>query len=127
MLKPDALRRGLVGDIFSRFEKRGFIIKQLRQLSPSSSTFADHYSDFRDKSFFKGMIDFLCTGPVIIAIMEGNIDTARKLVGDTVPSNAAPDSIRGMYASSLPENLIHCSHDAGVAALEVAMWAPLFS
>ena len=130
MLKPDALSRGLVGEILSRFEKRGFIFLKIKMMTPQDKNFnvvlKEHYVEFEKKSFYSTMMDFLQSDPVIILMMIGNIDTAREIVGSTIPSEAQRGTIRGDYASSLPQNLIHCSHTAEAAAREVELWSAVF-
>lgn len=126
MLKPDAVARGLVGKIIARFEKKGFRLKKMKMLSHQRDILEVHYQEFEEKSFYADMIEFLCSGPIIILLMSGNIETAREIVGHKIPSEASPGSIRGDYACALPQNLIHCSHTAETAAKEVELWSRVF-
>jgi len=126
MLKPDAVSRGLVGEILARFEKKGFKLKKMKMLSHQRDILEIHYQEYQEKSFYSDMIEFLCSGPIVILLMSGNIDTARVITGHKIPSEACAGSIRGDYACSLPQNLIHCSHTAEAAAKEVELWSTVF-
>ncbi|HMP28037.1 MAG TPA: nucleoside-diphosphate kinase [Saprospiraceae bacterium] len=127
MAKPDALKRGLLGEIISRFEKRGFVLKTLKTLLPED--FKDvmdmHYGEHKEKSFYDKLIEFSTSGKICAMIWYGNIDVARKLVGATIPSEALPGTIRGDYSCSLPNNLIHCSDSPENALRELSLWAKL--
>lgn len=125
MIKPDAVARGLVGEIITRFERKGFKVKELRFLTNARPYLEQHYESFKEKSFYSDLIDFLCSGPIIIGIMNGNIEAAREIVGATIPSEAKPGTIRGDYACTLPQNLIHTSHSAEEAAHEIDLWKEL--
>lgn len=131
MLKPDAVFRGLIGEIFSRFERKDFVIRNMMVVDPDLSPVVReklqaHYAEFADKSFYGELMTFLCSGPIVIAILYGNIDVARQLVGSTNPSDAEAGSIRGDYACSLPRNLIHCSHSNVDAVRENELWSDIF-
>jgi nucleoside-diphosphate kinase len=125
MIKPDGIRRGLVGEILSRFEKRGFSLLKLKMINPemTSKVIETHYQTHSDKSFYDELIQFILSGPIIAMIWLGNVQVAKGLVGDTL--EAEPGTIRGDLASSLPENLVHCSASQENAAREINLWRPL--
>lgn len=140
ILKPDAVQRGIVGEVISRFEKVGLKIIGLKMLSPSKEEFHHHYESIgkmisrRGEDVFKITLEFMQKGPVIAAVLEG-IDAAelvRKMVGATEPKSALPGTIRGDYAHmsyshgdsqklGIP-NIIHASGDADEAKLEIDYW-----
>lgn len=125
MGKPDALKRGLLGEIISRFEKRGFVLEQLRIVNPQEyvSLVKEHYAEHEGKTFYNPLIEFTCSGPICAMIWVGNIQVARSLIGSTLPWDAKPGTIRGDYASSLPNNLVHCSDGSESAKREVELWS----
>lgn len=125
MAKPDAVRRGLTGEIVSRFERRGFVLEKIRLVDPMDYkiTMEDHYAEHRGKSFYDGLISFSLSGRVCLMIWNGNIQVARSLIGSTLPWDAKPGTIRGDYASSLPQNLVHCSDGPESATREVQLWS----
>ena len=125
MLKPDALQRGLVGEIIGRFERRGFTLRGARALQASRELIESHYAEHIGKTYYCEMIEFVCSGPVMAMIWDGNIVVARALVGATLPWECCIGTIRGDLSSSLPKNLVHVSADAESARREVDLWAPL--
>jgi len=124
MAKPDAIKRGLLGEIIRRFEKRGFVLEQLRIVNPGNNVHLveEHYVEHHGKTFYDGLIEFTCSGPICAMIWVGNIQVARSLIGATLPWSAEPGTIRGDYASSLPNNLVHCSDGSESAKREVDLW-----
>ena len=126
IIKPDAIRRSLVGEIISRFEKRGFVIQAARICRPTQKHLVEHYRDHSDKSYFSDLILFMSSGPVMIMSLKGNLDVARQLIGATIPSSSVAGTIRGDYSCNLPENLVHCSDDATCAARELELWTSYF-
>lgn len=127
MAKPDSVKRGLVGEIISRFEKKGFVLLNLRYLKPEDieDVIREHYKEHETKSFYNQLIQFSLSGPVCAMIWKGRIEVARKIVGSTIPEDALPGSIRGDYCCSLPENLIHCSDSADSAYRELSLWSKI--
>lgn len=140
ILKPDAVKRGLVGEIVSRFEKAGLKVVGMKMLSPNEDQLYHHYETIgkvisrRGQPVFDMNLEFMMEGPVIAAVLEGieAAELVRKMVGATEPKAAAPGTIRGDYAHmsygyadksqvGIP-NLIHASGDADEAKLEVAHW-----
>jgi len=124
LIKPDAVNRGLVGEIFSRFERKGLTIDALvlRTMSP---TLADeHYADHLHKPFYPPLKDFMTSGPLIAAILSGDqaIEVVRLLVGATDGRKAAAGTIRGDFSLSNRENLVHASDSPDSAKREIALW-----
>lgn len=110
LLKPDAHKRGLVGEILSRFEKRGYSIVQMQHIVyPSKEKVMQFYDRYRENNFFYEIVRFMQTGPITAVILNGNPEIARTIVGDTIPRKCESGTIRGDYSSSIVENLIHCS------------------
>jgi nucleoside-diphosphate kinase len=124
MIKPDGVKRGLVGEIISRFEKKGFLLHNLRLLAPEETKLVvhDHYIQHFDKNYYRDLIEFTLSGPIVIMKWVGSVNVARSLVGETIPWEAKVGTIRGDYASSLPANLVHCSENAEKATREVMIW-----
>jgi nucleoside-diphosphate kinase len=126
MIKPDGVRRGLVGECLGRFERRGLRIAALRMLTPSRLLAEEHYGAHRDKPFFAGVVEFITSGPVVTMILEGHeaIAAVRQMVGATRPLEAAPGSIRGDFALEVGENIVHASDGPEAADAEIALWFP---
>lgn len=140
IFKPDAVQRGLVGEILSRFEKVGLKIVGMRMEAPSMERFHYHYEDIgkvisrRGEKVFKINADYMMQGPVILAVLEGvdAVELVRKMVGTTEPKSAMPGTIRGDYShigfeyadatGKSTANLIHASGDVDDAEKEVAYW-----
>lgn len=124
MVKPDGVRRGLVGECIRRFEQRGLRLIELKLVTPSRELAENHYGAHRDKPFFAGVVDFITSGPVVAMILEGEsaIAAVRQMVGATRPLEAAPGSIRGDFALEVGENIIHASDGPETAAEEMKLW-----
>jgi nucleoside-diphosphate kinase len=124
MIKPDGVRRGLVGECLRRFEDRELKLVALKLLTPSRELAESHYGAHRDKPFFPGVVQFITSGPVVAMILEGEsaIAAVRQMVGATRPLEAAPGSIRGDYALEVGENIVHASDGPETAAEEMALW-----
>jgi nucleoside-diphosphate kinase len=124
MIKPDGVRRGLVGECIRRYERRGLRIAGLKMLTPARALAEEHYGVHRGKPFFEGVVAFVCSGPVVAMIVEGEsaIAAVRQVNGATRPLDAAPGSIRGDYALEVGENIVHASDSAETAAFELALW-----
>lgn len=124
MVKPDGVRRGLVGEILGRFERKGFRIVGLKMLRIGQALAEAHYAEHRDKPFFKGLVEFITSGPVVAFILEGPnaILEVRKMMGATHPKDALPGTIRGDFATTIDENVIHGSATPEDAAREIALF-----
>ncbi|KAK3433939.1 hypothetical protein EUGRSUZ_D01220 [Eucalyptus grandis] len=101
MIKPDGVQRGLVGEIISRFEKKGFSLKGLKLVSVDRPFAEKHYADLSAKPFFSGLVDYIISGPVVAMVWEGKgvVTTGRKIIGATNPAESAPGTIRGMSST----------------------------
>ena len=124
MIKPDGVRRGLVGECIRRFEERGLKLVQLKMLTASRELAENHYGAHRDKGFFPSVVEFITSGPVVAMVLEGEsaIAAVRQMVGATRPLEAAPGSIRGDYALEVGENIIHASDATETATEEMKLW-----
>ena len=124
MIKPDGVQRGLVGEIIRRLENKGLTLREMKMLTPTRALAEAHYEVHRGKPFFEGVVSFIASGPVVAMVWEGRqaIALARKLMGATKPEDSVPGTIRGDYASTTEQNLIHGSDAAETAAQEIALW-----
>jgi nucleoside-diphosphate kinase len=124
ILKPDALQRGLVGKILTRFEEKGLQIVGLKQVMISEELAAEHYAPHKGKPFYEGLVRFMTSSPVIVLALQGNgaIEVARKMMGATFGFKAEPGTIRGDYGVSSSFNLIHGSDSPESAKAELALW-----
>lgn len=126
MIKPDGVQRGLMGEIMSRFEKRGYQIVGAKLMWPGETLLRQHYGDLSAKSFFEGMIKDMMTGPVFAMVIEGSnvVKNARRMLGETNPADSLPGSIRGDYAIDIGRNICHGSDSVDSANQEIALWFP---
>jgi len=126
MVKPDGVQRGLVGEILSRFEKRGFKLVALKLATPSKEHLEKHYADLSDKAFFPGLIQYMLSGPVVAMVWEGldAVKTGRVMLGATNPLASAPGTIRGDYALAVGRNICHGSDSVESANKEIGLWFP---
>ncbi len=125
--KPDAVERGLVGEIIARFERKGLALVAAELRTIDAETAGRHYDEHRDKPFFGELVEFITRGPALLAVLEGPEDTwqmVRTMMGATHPKDSAPGTIRGDYGTVLSENLIHGSDSAESAAREVGIFFP---
>ena len=124
LIKPDAVRRGLAGEILRRFEQRGLEIREARLLTVSRTLAEEHYAEHVEKPFFGELVEFITSGPTLALVLdgEGAIATVRTTMGATNPADAAPGTIRGDLALSMPDNLVHGSDSPESAAREIALW-----
>jgi nucleoside-diphosphate kinase len=121
MLKPDAVKRNLMGEIISRIEKKGFLITDMKMFMLNEEILKIHYAHIADKPFFPEIIEFMTSGPVVGMIVEGDDVVAgmRRIMGATKWAEALPGTIRGDYAFSNGENLIHGSDSLETAKAEI--------
>ncbi|AHC51074.1 nucleoside diphosphate kinase [Sulfolobus acidocaldarius SUSAZ] len=124
MIKPDGVRRRLVGEIISRFEKRGFNILALKMVHMDRATAERLYQEHKGKGFFNELINYIVSGPVVCMIIEGDdaVSVVRKMIGATDPKEASPGTIRGDYALSKSENVIHASDSEEKAKTEMGIF-----
>ncbi|KAL5543952.1 hypothetical protein UlMin_007736 [Ulmus minor] len=124
MVKPDGVQRGLVGEVISRFEKKGFKLTGLKLFQCSRDLAEEHYKDLKAKSFFPKLIEYITSGPVVCMAWEGVgvVASARKLIGSTDPLQAEPGTIRGDLAVQTGRNVIHGSDSPENGKREIALW-----
>ncbi|MBP0001852.1 MAG: nucleoside-diphosphate kinase [Cyanobacteria bacterium SID2] len=124
MIKPDGVQRGLVGEVIRRLEAKGFMLVGLKLMSVSQELAEQHYDVHKDKGFFKGLVEFITSSPVVAMVWEGDgvVASARKIIGATNPLTADPGTIRGDFGLSIGRNLIHGSDAVETANREIALW-----
>ena len=124
LVKPDGVQRGLVGEILARFERKGLKVVGLRLLTVPLGMAERHYTVHAGKHFYAGLVELITSGPVVAVALQGPdaVATVRRLVGSTLPNEAAPGTIRGDLGISGLRNLIHASDAAETAAAELALW-----
>ncbi|GIM48190.1 nucleoside diphosphate kinase [Collibacillus ludicampi] len=124
MVKPDGVQRGLIGEIVSRFEKKGLKLVGAKLMNVSRELAEAHYAEHKEKPFFGELVDFITSGPVFAMVWEGNqaIAISRSMMGKTNPLDAAPGTIRGDYALSVGMNIIHGSDSPESAQREIGLW-----
>ncbi|HVT19891.1 MAG TPA: nucleoside-diphosphate kinase [Mycobacteriales bacterium] len=126
LVKPDAVRRGLIGEIVGRLERKGLAIVALELRTLDRDTASRHYGEHEGKPFFGELVDFITGGPLVAIVAEGHraVEAVRALMGVTDPIASAPGSIRGDFALEIGQNLVHGSDSADSAAREVALFFP---
>lgn len=126
LVKPDGVSRGLVGDVISRIERKGLtlVALELRKVDPALAE--QHYAEHVEKPFFPSLLEFITSGPVVAAVVEGEraIDAFRQLAGATDPVKAATGSIRGDHALEIQNNIVHGSDGPDAAKREISLWFP---
>lgn len=124
LIKPDAVRRRLAGEIIRRIEGRGFDIVAMKMLTPSRELAEEHYAVHRGKDFYEPTVEFLMSGPLVAMVIQGEnaIALLRNMMGATKPLEAAPGTIRGDLTISTCQNLIHGSDSPETAATEIKLW-----
>ena len=124
LLKPDAVERRLVGRIIGIYEEKGLNITALKMLKPTKEIVEAHYEEHKDKPFFPALVAYLTRGKVCALIIEGEnvVKTVRKVNGATDPADAEAGSIRGQFALSKSENLVHASDSVESAEREIKIW-----
>jgi nucleoside-diphosphate kinase len=128
LIKPDGVRRGLVGEVISRIEKKGYTVTALRMLQADRSILEKHYAEHNGKPFYEPLLEFMSSGPIVAMIAEGNrvIEGFRSLAGATDPTVAAPGTIRGDLArdqgTKVVQNIVHGSDSPESAAREIAIF-----
>ncbi len=123
-IKPDAVQRGLIGQIIQRFESKGFKLVGLKLMSVSKELAEAHYGEHKERPFFGGLVSFLTSSPVVAMVWEGDgvVASARKIIGATNPLESAPGTVRGDFGVSIGRNLIHGSDAVETAQKEIALW-----
>jgi nucleoside-diphosphate kinase len=126
LIKPDALARGLAGEILARFERRGLAMRAGKFVQVDRDLADRHYEEHREKPFFGELVAFITSAPTLALVLEGEsaISVVRATIGATNPAEAAPGTIRGDLALAMPDNLVHGSDSPESAAREIALWFP---
>ena len=124
LIKPDAMQRGLAGEILGRIERRGLALRGGKLIHVSRELGETHYAEHREKPFFGELVAFITSGPTLALVVEGEgaIATLRTTIGVTNPADAQPGSIRGDLALAMPDNLVHGSDSPESAKREIALW-----
>ena len=124
MVKPDGVRRGLIGDILKRIEEKGYAFKEMKMFTIDEDLAQRHYAEHADKPFFGELVSFITSGPVVATVVEGPDAVAgmRELMGATNPADAAPGTIRADLAESLSNNVVHGSDSPESAAREIDLF-----
>jgi nucleoside-diphosphate kinase len=126
LVKPDAFARGLTGEILARFERKGLSIVALEKQTLTAEIAETHYAEHKERPFFGELVEFITSGPLVAAVLEGNeaVKAARQIIGATNPLEAATGSIRGDFATEVGQNLVHGSDSDESAAREAAIFFP---
>jgi len=126
LIKPDAIRRGLAGEILGRFERKGLAIDAMVLRGMDTATADEHYAEHLDKAFYPTLKEFMTGGPLIALVLSGDqaVEVVRGLVGATDGRRAAPGTIRGDLSLSNRENLVHASDSPDSAKREIGIWFP---
>lgn len=128
LVKPDGVRRNLIGEVIARCEQKGYVVSQLKKLTPSRDLLAQHYAEHEGKPFYEPLMEFMLSGDVVAIELTGNrvIEGFRSLAGPTDPTTAAPGTIRGDlgrdWGTKVVQNLVHGSDSEESAARELALW-----
>lgn len=128
LIKPDGTARGLTGEILRRAEAKGYTIAELKQLNATGEQLAAHYAEHEGKPFYQPLVDFMLSGPIVAAVLEGDrvIEGFRSLAGTTEPTTAAPGTIRGDlgrdWGEKVQKNLVHGSDSVESAEHEISIW-----
>ncbi|HCV53146.1 MULTISPECIES: nucleoside-diphosphate kinase [unclassified Exiguobacterium] len=124
MVKPDGVKRGLIGEIIGRIERKGFIIREMKMMNVTEELAKAHYEEHAEKPFFGELVTFLTSGPVVALRVEGAdvVAVSRLMIGKTKPLEAAPGTIRGDFANTMSENVIHGSDSIESAERELGLW-----
>ncbi|KAJ7990060.1 hypothetical protein DPEC_G00310930 [Dallia pectoralis] len=123
-VKPDGVQRRLVGEIIQRFEKKGFQLVGMKLVQASEDLLREHYRDLRDKPFFKGLVRYMSSGPIVAMVWQGLdvVKMSRRVLGETNPANSLPGTIRGDYCVEVGRNVIHGSDSVESAQREISLW-----
>ena len=124
LIKPDAFARGLTGEIIGRFERKGLRLAAINQLTMTRELAEQHYAEHAGKPFFDDLVEFMTSGPVVVQVLEGDNAVAlyRDVMGATNPANAAPGTIRQLFAESFTGNSVHGSDSPENAQVEIAQF-----
>jgi nucleoside-diphosphate kinase len=126
LVKPDGVRRGLVGEVVTRLERKGLTLVALELRTLARETAEEHYGEHRERPFFGELVDFITGGPLVAMVVEGPraVEAVRTLMGVTDPVKSAPGSLRGDYALEIGQNLVHGSDSPESAKREIGIFFP---
>lgn len=126
LIKPDGVKRQICGEILTRYERKGLIIKAMKLLQTPKELAEEHYAEHKDKPFFGELVEFITSGPVLAFVLAGKnaVTSVRTINGATNPVDATPGSIRGDYALTMDSNVVHASDSVDSAAREIHLWFP---
>lgn len=126
LIKPDGVKRGLIGEVISRIERKGLQIRRMELRTLARSTAEEHYAEHADKPFFGELVDFITSGPLVAMVVEGTeaVRATRGLMGATNPVEATPGSIRGDFATRIGENIVHGSDSPDNGEREIGLFFP---
>ena len=129
LVKPDGVKKHICGEVISLFERKGLALHAIKLIEVSMELAKRHYGEHEGKPFFQGLIDFITSGKVLAMVVEGEnaIAAVRQINGATDPLKAVPGSIRGDFATSIDENIVHASDAPETAAREIGLWFPELS
>lgn len=124
LVKPDGVQRGLVGEVISRFERRGLKIVGMKFMRATEAILEKHYAEHYGKDFYTGLVNYILSGPIVAMVLEGDnaIEACRTTIGDTKAHKAPAGTIRGDLAIHVSRNLVHGSANADDAAREIPIW-----
>jgi nucleoside-diphosphate kinase len=124
LIKPDAMQRALAGEILGRFERRGLAVRAAKLVAVDRPMAERHYAEHAKKPFFSELVEFITSAPTLALVLEGEgaVSVVRETIGATDPAKAAPGSIRGDLALSMPDNLVHGSDAPETAKREIELW-----
>lgn len=124
IVKPDGVRRRLIGEVIGRIEAKGFDIKEMKLFQIDAALAKEHYAEHTEKPFFSDLVDFITSGPVVAMIVEGEeaVRGMRQIMGATNPLDAVPGSVRGDFATAITENIVHGSDSPESARREVDLF-----
>jgi nucleoside-diphosphate kinase len=124
LIKPDAMQRALAGEILARFERRGLTVHAAKLVLVDRDLAGHHYAEHAEKPFFGELIEFITSAPTLALVLEGEgaVAVVRETIGATDPAKAAPGTIRGDLALSMPDNLVHGSDALDTAKREIELW-----
>lgn len=124
IIKPDGVMRGLIGEVISRYERKGLKIIECKMMDADRATLEKHYIEHREKPFYEELISYMMQGSLLAMVVEGNnaIKLVRNINGKTNPVEAEPGTIRGDFANTMTENIVHASDSLESAEREISIW-----
>lgn len=126
LVKPDGVKKYICGEVISRFERKGLEVEAIKMIQVPEELAKKHYAEHEGKGFFKDLIAFITSGPVLAMVIKGEnaVAAVRQINGATDPLKAVPGSIRGDFATSIDENVVHASDAPETAEREIGLWFP---